>query len=64
MQDFEKKRRPGAGDSDNLGNIRKDRDESDDDGRAASSDDDDDEDDAMNMLDVERLERRKGREDD
>jgi xenotropic and polytropic retrovirus receptor 1 len=63
MQDFEKKRKPGAGDSDNVNNARRDRSRSDDDGRA-SSDDDDDTDDAMHLLDVEGVARSKGGGDD
>lgn len=63
-QDFEKKRRPGAGDSDRIGNLRRERTGSDDDCRVVSSDDEDDEEDAMHLLDVERLARNKGREDE
>jgi xenotropic and polytropic retrovirus receptor 1 len=63
-QDFEKKRRPGAGDSGRMGDLRRERIGSDDDGRAASSDDEDDEEDAMRLIHVEGLERREEREDD
>jgi hypothetical protein len=59
-QDFEKKRKPGAGDSDNLNNMKRD---GDDDGRAHSSDEEeDDEQDTQDVLDAEALlrERRSG----
>ncbi len=62
-QDFEKKRRPGAGDSDNINNLSRERTGSDD-GRVGSSDDEDDEEDAMNLLHVGRLGRKKEREED
>jgi hypothetical protein len=54
-QDFEKKKKPGAGDSDSPNNIQRDGD-ADDNGRAASSDeDDDDEQDTQDVLDAEAL---------
>lgn len=56
-QDFEKKRRPGAGDSDNINNMDGNGNECDNDGRIISSDDEDDEEDAVNLLNAERLER-------
>jgi len=62
-QDFEKKRRPGAGDRNNGSDLRRERTGSDDDGRVVSSDDDDDEDDAMNLFEVEGLVRTTGSED-
>lgn len=57
-QDFEKKKKPGAGDSDNLENVRRDGDP-DDDGRAGSSDEDDDEQDTQEILDAEALLRER-----
>lgn len=63
-QDFEKKRRPGAGDSNHISNLRRQRTGSDDDGRVVSSDDEDDEEEAMHLLDAERLARKKGREEE
>jgi len=70
MQDFEKKRKSGLGDSDNGENMR--RDENDGYGKAGSSDEDeeDDEDDEQDrqdrqdMWDAEALirERRSGQE--
>lgn len=67
-QDFEKKRKPGAGDSDNLNNMKADGD-FDDDPRNASSDEedgDDDEADMQDVLDAEGLvrERREGQEEE
>lgn len=62
-QDFEKKRKPGGGDSDSANNVGSNRTRIEDDGRAASSDEDDDEDDTMHLLNMEDLDRRKGRED-
>jgi hypothetical protein len=59
-QDFEKKKKPGAGDSDNVNNVQRDGDP-DDDGRAGSSDEDDDEQDTQDVLDAEALLRdRRG----
>jgi hypothetical protein len=63
-QDFEKKRRREAGDSGVISNLRRHRTGSDDDCRVVSSDDEDDEEDAMHLLDVEGLERSKGREEE
>jgi len=58
-QDFEKKKKPGAGDSDNLDNIKRDGDP-DDDGPAGSSDDeDDDAQDEQDVLDAEALLRER-----
>ena len=56
-QDFEKKRKPGAGDSDSVANLKRDGNfEGDEDGRAGSSDDDeDDEQDTQDVLDAEAL---------
>jgi hypothetical protein len=62
-QDFEKKRKPGAGDSDNINNMRGERHGSDDDGRVASSDDEDDEEEAMHLMDIDRMDRRDKRRD-
>lgn len=53
-QDFEKKRKPGAGDSDNLSNMR--RDGSDED-KVNSSDDDEDDDDVLDLMDAADLQR-------
>jgi hypothetical protein len=69
MQDFEKKRKPGAGDSDNVANLRRDESFDDDGGRAGSSDDEeDDEQDTQDVLDAEALIRertmRDGEEED
>jgi len=59
-QDFEKKRKPGAGDSDNVNNMKRDGDM--DEGPAGSSDEEDDEQDTQDVLDAEALlrERRQG----
>ena len=59
-QDFQKKKKPGAGDSDNLDNIKRDGDP-DDDGPAGSSDEDDDDDaqDEQDVLDAEALLRER-----
>jgi len=57
-QDFEKKKKPGAGDSDNVNNVQRDGDP-DDDGRAGSSDEDDDEQDTQDVLDAEALLRER-----
>jgi hypothetical protein len=57
-QDFEKKKKPGAGDSDNANNIERDGDP-DDDGPAGSSDEDDDEQDTQDVLDVEAFLRER-----
>jgi xenotropic and polytropic retrovirus receptor 1 len=62
-QDFEKKRRPGAGNSDHTSNLRRERIGSDD-CRGASSDDEDDEEDVMHLINVETLSRKKGREEE
>jgi hypothetical protein len=54
-QDFEKKRKPGAGDSDTVANLKRDGsfEEGGEEGRAGSSDDDeDDEQDTQDVLDV------------
>lgn len=63
-QDFEKKRKPGAGDSDNVANLKRDGsfDEDDRDARAGSSDDDeeDDEQDSQDVMDAEALLRERG----
>lgn len=55
-QDFEKKRKPGASDSDKVNNLKRD-----DDGPVGSSDDeeDDDEQDALDELDAEALLRER-----
>lgn len=59
-QDFEKKRRPGAGDSDNINNRRRDDKYSDEeDAGHASSDEDDDEQDAQDALGAEVLLRER-----
>jgi len=63
-QDFEKKRKPGAGDSDNVKNLKRDGELDDDGGEAGSSDDEeDDEQDRIDVLDAEALlrERRMSR---
>jgi xenotropic and polytropic retrovirus receptor 1 len=57
-QDFEKKKKPGAGDSDNVNNVERDGDP-DDDGQAGSSDEDDDEQDTQDVLDAEALLRER-----
>jgi hypothetical protein len=62
-QDFEKKRKPGAGDSDNLVNMR--RDGSVNEEHAGSSDEeDDDEQDEQDVLDAEALLRHQRRQED
>jgi hypothetical protein len=61
-QDFEKKRKPGAGDRDKSANMKRDGDLEGEDGPAGSSDDeDDDEQDTQDVLDAEALlkERRR-----
>ncbi|CZT11722.1 related to SYG1 protein [Rhynchosporium graminicola] len=60
-QDFEKKRKPGAGDGDNLVNRQRDGDEEDDGGREGEygSSEDDDEDDAQDIVDAEALLRSR-----
>ncbi|KAF4616199.1 hypothetical protein G7Y89_g15208 [Cudoniella acicularis] len=59
-QDFEKKRKPGAGDSDSPGNRR--RDGEDEDGvHLAESSDDDDENDTQDILDAEELIRARSK---
>ena len=63
-QDFEKKRKPGTGDSGHINSLRKERSGSDDEGRVGSSDDEDDEEDAMHLLDAEGSGGHKGREAD
>lgn len=60
-QDFEKKRKPGGGDSDHPANVR--RDGSDEDEEHAGSSDDDDEQDAQDVLDVEELLRARHEEE-
>jgi hypothetical protein len=66
-QDFEKKRKPGAGDSDNVENMRRDR-SSDRDARDHSSDEEedegDDEQDMQDVLDAENLLRQNSRRQD
>lgn len=57
-QDFQKKKKPGAGDSDNVNNVERDGDP-DDDGQAGSSDEDDDEQDTQDVLDAEALLRER-----
>jgi len=63
-QDFEKKRRPEAENGDHISDLGRHRTGSDDDCRIGSSDDEDDEEDAMHLFAAERLERKKGREDE
>jgi hypothetical protein len=59
-QDFEKKKRPGAGDSDNISNRKRDDKYIDEeDAGHASSDEDDDEQDAQDALDAEALLRER-----
>jgi hypothetical protein len=60
-QDFEKKRKPGAGDSDNISNMR--RDESDLERANSSDDDDDDEQDVLDTMRATNLTRRVGDRD-
>lgn len=63
-QDFEKKRKPGAGDSDNVQNLRRDG-SLDEDGRGGSSDEDDDpEQIEQDILDAENLRRRERQEEE
>ncbi|KAG9231489.1 SPX domain-containing protein [Amylocarpus encephaloides] len=57
-QDFEKKRKPGVGDSDSAGNRRRDSEVGDD---VDGSSDDDDENDAEDILDAEDLIRQRNR---
>jgi len=65
MQDFEKKRRPGAGDSDNLENVKRDGSVGPvEDPRSSSDEDDEDEQDREDMFDAEELTREARREDD
>jgi len=59
-QDFEKKRKPGAGDSDNVNNRKRDGEDEDGEEQAGSSDDDDD-DDTQDVLDAEALLRERRR---
>ncbi|KAH7330491.1 EXS family-domain-containing protein [Rhexocercosporidium sp. MPI-PUGE-AT-0058] len=59
-QDFEKRRKPGAGDSDNISNRKRDDEDEDGDDPAGSSDDDD-EDDTQDVLDAEALLRQRRR---
>ena len=61
-QDFEKKRKPGAGDSDNLSNMR--RDGSDGDEGHGGSSDEDDEQDEQDVLDAEALLRESRQVDE
>lgn len=64
MQDFEKRRKPGVGDSDNVMNRNADGEDEDGQEQAGSSDDDEDEDEdeTQDLVDVEALlrERRQG----
>lgn len=62
-QDFEKKRKPGAGDSDNVNNRKRDGEDEEGDVRAGSSDDDDD-DDTQDMIDAEALLRERRQQGD
>ncbi len=64
-QDFEKRRKPGAGDSENAINKEMDRHDDDDDGKAGSSEDDEEED-AMELLEGEHFKdaRQKDRIDE
>jgi hypothetical protein len=59
-QDFEKKRRPGAGDSDNVKNILRDGGR-DSDGNEGSSDDEGDDEDVMNALADDRISKGQGK---
>lgn len=60
-QDFEKKRKPGAGDSDNLNNMKRDGGLDEEDGPAGSSDDEyDDEQNTQDVLEAEALLRERG----
>jgi len=60
-QDFEKKRKPGAGDSDNFNNMKRDGDLDEENGPAGSSDDEyDDEQNTQDVLDAEALLRDRG----
>lgn len=61
-QDFEKKRKLGAGDSDNVSNMKRDG-SFDEDERAGSSDDEDDEQETQDVLDAEALFRERRAED-
>jgi hypothetical protein len=65
-QDFEKKRKPGAGDSDNVANLKKDGSfDEDDGGQGGSSDDDEDDDDpadSEDVMDVQGLLRERRQE--
>lgn len=61
-QDFEKKRKPGAGDSDNVANLKRDGNfDDEEDGRAGSSDDEDEDDDTQDVLDAQTLLRESSR---
>ncbi|PVH73788.1 EXS-domain-containing protein [Cadophora sp. DSE1049] len=62
-QDFEKKRKPGAGDSDNVNNRKRDGEDEDGEEQAGSSDDDDDDDDTQDVLDAEALLRERRRKE-
>ncbi|EKD19509.1 EXS family protein [Drepanopeziza brunnea f. sp. 'multigermtubi' MB_m1] len=57
-EDFEKRKTPGAGDSDNLVNRRRDGDDEDAHAQGVDSSDEDDEDDAQTILDAEVLLRQ------
>jgi len=62
-QDFEKKRKPGAGDSENVNNRKRDGEDDEGDGPPDSSDDDDDDDaDTQDVLDAEALLRERREE--
>jgi hypothetical protein len=57
-QDFEKKRKPGAGDSDNVNNMERDGDMGHD-GHGSSDEEFDDEQDTQDVLDAEALLRER-----
>lgn len=57
-QDFEKKRKPGAGDSDNVGNMERDGSPVDGE-RGGSSSDEDDEEDEQVVLEAQSLNRER-----
>ena len=59
-QDFEKKRKPGAGDSDDPNNRKRD-DGDEDGGRPVGSSSDDDEEDTQDILDIEALLKQRRR---
>lgn len=62
-QDFEKKRKPGAGDSDNVNNRKMDGEGEEEDVRDESSDDDED-DDTQDIIDAEALLRERRQQED